>query len=153
MQRPTVNAKHSDFAKLVRMIRTHTGPQKSSAILHLNPPELGRMRVNVSLEKSQLTLSVHTESSHAKHVIAERMDLLRQSLDQHGVAIERFDVSDSLARESADDSRGYQPTSGNRQPTTTSRQSTTDNRQRLSKTHDIMFERVNAVDGRIDIRI
>ena len=62
-------------------------------------PELGRMFVDVKLHGSRVEIQVRTESAHARELLYERIESLRAALEQHGVRIDRFDVTTDLARD------------------------------------------------------
>ena len=84
----------SEFERLVRSIHMQAGKSRSSVTMQLNPPKLGRMRVEARLDGAFLTLSVRTQSTQARDLIQERLADLQLSLQKHGIQIERFDVQE-----------------------------------------------------------
>ena len=61
----TDESRSSMFARLVRSIRLQGGPYASSARIELDPPELGRMRIDVRVAGDEVRIGVRTESSAA----------------------------------------------------------------------------------------
>jgi len=83
----------SAFEEMIRSMRLRTGEHRSSAKIHLQPPRLGRVMVDLQLTGQSLRLSVRTETAEARTLIGERADRLRAALEQHGIHVERFDVT------------------------------------------------------------
>ncbi|MCH7720165.1 MAG: flagellar hook-length control protein FliK [Planctomycetes bacterium] len=80
------------FRKLLKSIHLSTGTRKSTARMLLNPPELGRMRVDVRLEDQRLYIEIRTERHQARELLAKNVQELRQSLERHGVRVEQFEL-------------------------------------------------------------
>lgn len=89
----TGGARRSEFEELVRSVRLFSGPRRSTARIQLDPPELGRIRVDLRMADSKLEISVLTNSAEAKAVLQERADLLCTALEHHGIHVEQFDIS------------------------------------------------------------
>lgn len=81
-----------DFDALVRAVRIRPGAQHSTARLHLDPPELGRMLVDVRMKDDELSIVVRTENPEAGRLLDARAGHLKSALEQAGIPIERFDV-------------------------------------------------------------
>lgn|GEM_PF-3121116 len=81
-----------EFADLVKSIRMNVGIRRSSAKLQLNPPNLGRVRVDVQMKDNVLEITVRTESDEASAVLRERADMLRAAMEHYGIQIDRFDI-------------------------------------------------------------
>ncbi len=81
------------FDRLVRSIRANIGRHESTARLQLNPPELGRIRVDVRLVQQRMQLQIRTQTQDAREAIAARLDGLRNALSQQGITVERIDVT------------------------------------------------------------
>ncbi len=93
----------SPFDALVRAIRLNPGAQYSSARLWLEPPELGRMQVDVRVHGRQVRIGVRTETAAARRIVSERAAELTEALERHGVTIEDFEVVAATPDESATD--------------------------------------------------
>lgn len=83
----------STFDRLVRTIRLQGGFKQSSARMQLDPPELGRLDVEVMLTANRLRIGVRTATAEARELLRDRVAELRAALEQHGIRIERFEVS------------------------------------------------------------
>lgn len=86
-------AARSAFDQLVRSIRLHAGVRQSSARLTLEPPELGRLHVNIRVEGDQVQINVRTETATARDLVSERAGQLTAALQQHGISVERFEIT------------------------------------------------------------
>lgn len=85
-------ALRSTYDDLVRSIRLRLGARQSSARIHLHPPELGRVRVDVRLEGEEVRIDVRTENNAARELLAERADRLAAALEEHGIRVRHFEV-------------------------------------------------------------
>lgn len=88
----TDETRSSMFARLVRSIRLQGGPHGSSARIELDPPELGRMRIDVRLAGEGIRIGVLTERKDACDLLNERLAGLKSALEQHGLRVERVEV-------------------------------------------------------------
>ena len=96
------DVKSSPFDQLIRSIRLRTSAQNSTARMHLQPPELGRVLVNVRLSGDELQVEVRTETSQARDVLLERSAGLRAALEQHGIRVGQFEVTGDLTTAGGD---------------------------------------------------
>jgi len=123
----TVNTRRpgaAAFEQLVQSIRMRSMAGRSSAQLQLNPPELGRIVVNVEMNGNDLLIDVHTETSEARDLLSERVTRLREALQGVGVHVDQFRV-DADVEAMPDQQVGYQNThENNEKPTTADRGST-----------------------------
>jgi flagellar hook-length control protein FliK len=81
------------FERIIRNMRLKAGERRSNAKMWLDPPELGRMTVNVRMEGDALTVDVRTENTEARDLLYERVAKLRSALLEHGIDINRFEVT------------------------------------------------------------
>jgi len=86
-------AQRSPFEKLVRAIRLQTGVKSSSARMHLHPPELGRLHVELRVDGDKIQIDVRTETDSARDLVYERAARLTQALERQGIHVGRFDVT------------------------------------------------------------
>lgn len=82
--------------------------------LRLSPPELGAVRLQVTMDKGVLSAQMETETTAARRVLLDNLGALRERLATQDVRIDRFDVD--LMDHSSTDARnmGDQQQSGNR---------------------------------------
>lgn len=89
----STSTQRSEFDQLIRSIRMTTSPHRSTARLQLNPPRLGRVRVDVRMEGQMLRIDVQTETGEARQLINERLAELRSALENHGLHLDRVTVN------------------------------------------------------------
>ncbi len=91
----TVNTRRpgaAAFEQLVQSIQMRSIGGRSSANLQLNPPELGRIVVNVEMDGDDVRINVHTETSEARDLVSDRVTHLREALEGVGIHVDRFQV-------------------------------------------------------------
>jgi flagellar hook-length control protein FliK len=60
--------------------------------LHLNPPELGALQVDVSMRDGVLSARIEAQTSTAQQILTDNISQLKDSLTQQGVSFDRIDV-------------------------------------------------------------
>ncbi|HEY3392267.1 MAG TPA: flagellar hook-length control protein FliK [Lacipirellulaceae bacterium] len=60
--------------------------------LRLSPPELGSLRLELSMQNGVMTAAVETETPAARQVLLDHFPALRERLAEQNIRIERFDV-------------------------------------------------------------
>jgi len=93
------SSSRGDFDRLVRSLRLRVGSHESTARLRLDPPELGWIRIQARVGSGRIELLVQTQRSGTAELIKARADRLQASLEQHGLSIERFEVTAVAASE------------------------------------------------------
>ncbi len=87
---------HSDgtetLNRTLQIIRTNLGIRQSRLTVQLSPPDLGKMNIEVKLIDSNLTLLIRTDTNHAKQALSQKLDSLRNTLQQQGINITRLEV-------------------------------------------------------------
>ena len=78
--------------RVLQVIRSNLGQRQSQMTVQLEPPELGRVRLEVKLVDSDLRLLVTTQTAEARQLFLDRMDTLRSNLEQGGINLSRFEV-------------------------------------------------------------
>jgi flagellar hook-length control protein FliK len=104
---------------------------KSSVVLRLDPPELGRVNVHMSVTNDVVSIRMVTTDDAARQVIERQLSQLQQSLTDKGIAFQDFQVQtgggsqqqqsshQGFAKHWADNS-GYSAFGGRRASTTVS---------------------------------
>ena len=85
----------SDNARFVQRVQQafqSVGDQGGSIRLRLSPPDLGTMQIDISVQKGQLTASVQTDTAQARNLMLDNLPALCESLAQHNIKIETFNV-------------------------------------------------------------
>jgi flagellar hook-length control protein FliK len=78
----------SRVARAIETAQDRGGPLN----LRLSPPELGSMRIELSLKQGVMTAKVETETAAARQTLLDNLPTLRVRLAEQNVRIERFDV-------------------------------------------------------------
>lgn len=100
----------------VRLLGGSNGSGKQEVTLQLDPPELGRMRLEVRMEEQTMSLRVDVQNRAVAKLVETRLPELRDALSAHGISIDKSQViirtadahGGSLGRES-DSSANQQP--------------------------------------------
>lgn len=96
-------------ARLVRRVAGAlrlAGQRGGELRLRLSPPELGSLRLHVTLKNGTLNARIEAQSHAARSLLLDSLPVLRERLSGQGVKIERFDVD--LMDQSPSDSPGPQ---------------------------------------------
>lgn len=80
------------FVQRVEQAFQSVGDQGGSVRLRLSPPELGSLRIEISVNKGQMNARVETETPAARNVLLDNLPALRERLAQHDINVQRFDV-------------------------------------------------------------
>lgn len=86
-------ARSEAVEQLARIVRSNLGARNSSMTLQLDPPELGHLRVDVRMHEQNLLLRFQAETQAARGMLETRLGELRQALEQHGIQLDRVEVS------------------------------------------------------------
>lgn len=78
--------------RLVKLIRAGAGRRDMRLTMQLNPPELGKVKIDLHMRRQEATLRLVTETPHARRLLAESSDTLREAMSRHGIEIVRLDV-------------------------------------------------------------
>ena len=60
--------------------------------LRLSPPELGAMRIQLSVKDGVMSASLETDNANARRVLLDHLPALRDRLAEQNIRIDRFDV-------------------------------------------------------------
>jgi len=93
------DSNRSGFDRLVQSMRLQLGTNRSTVRLRLDPPELGWMRIEVRVEGGRVQLLVQTEKTAAGELMRTRIAELQTALEQHGLRIDRFELTTAAAQE------------------------------------------------------
>jgi len=83
-----VAAQQRVAAEMAALVRVGGG----TADIELSPPELGRLRLRLSVRNRVLEGSIVVENAAVKQVLETNMDRLQVSLERQGLVFERLDV-------------------------------------------------------------
>ncbi|MBN2579310.1 MAG: flagellar hook-length control protein FliK [Pirellulales bacterium] len=80
------------FVQRVAQAFAAAGNHGGSVRLKLNPPELGALRLEITVRKGEMKARLEAETPAAKHLLLENLSLLRERLAEQDIRIQRFDV-------------------------------------------------------------
>ena len=85
-------ADHRRFVdRVARALPTAEG-RGGTLRLRLSPPELGALRLEVTLQNGVLTAKVEAETPLARSLLLDNLPVLRERLEDQGVRVDQFDV-------------------------------------------------------------
>lgn len=77
---------------LARVVRSRLGAHHSNMTIQLDPPELGRVRVDVKMHQDMLTLRFQTETEAGQNALQGRIRELTGALEGQGVRLDRVEI-------------------------------------------------------------
>jgi flagellar hook-length control protein FliK len=80
------------FVQRVERAFAAVGDRGGSLRLKLSPPELGSLRLEVTVRKGAIRARVEAETPEAKNLLLDNLPALRDKLAQHDIKIQQFDV-------------------------------------------------------------
>jgi flagellar hook-length control protein FliK len=78
--------------RILQVIRSNIGRRQSQITVQLDPPELGRLRMDIKLIDNNLNLAITTDNQEARQIILNRMETLRTNLEQNGITLGKVEV-------------------------------------------------------------
>jgi flagellar hook-length control protein FliK len=84
-----------DSAKFVQRVAnafSAVGQRNGSIRLKLYPPELGSLRMEITVKNGTLNARVEAETAAARSALVDNLPLLRERLAEQGIKVARFDV-------------------------------------------------------------
>jgi flagellar hook-length control protein FliK len=93
----------ANIERIVRLIHSRIGRERSVATLHLEPDSLGSIRLRMELREAAVALEVRAESDLAHRLLSEHLDDLRQALETSGLRLERIEFQPPTAAAAAGD--------------------------------------------------
>ena len=88
-----------------RALPAHIKNSEGSVTLKLNPPMLGRVDVNMSMNDGQLQAAFKTDQAVTRDILMQNMHVLREALAEQGIRATQFTVTSGLDARSSND--GY----------------------------------------------
>ena len=89
---PADQTAQENLNRIVQIIRSNIGRRQSQMTVQLDPPQLGKLRLDIRLNDNILQLNIMTETTEARQIIIDRMETLRANLETSGIQISRFEV-------------------------------------------------------------
>lgn len=92
------STRRTEFAKLMRNVRLNVGQRQSSATIQMNPPQLGRLRIDVRMTDQRLSVHVETQTIEGRALMTERAGELIDALRAGGIEVEQFEIIAAVQR-------------------------------------------------------
>jgi flagellar hook-length control protein FliK len=80
------------FVQRVARAFEAAGREGGAVRMRLHPPELGSLRVEITVRNGQMTAQIEAETSTAKNLLLDNLPALRERLAEQNIKVERFDV-------------------------------------------------------------
>jgi flagellar hook-length control protein FliK len=93
--------------QLVKKAVIHLRNGQGEAKIHLKPEFLGHIRMQVVTENHQVSIKILAEHAFVKEMLENNIQQLKSDLQQHGLAVERLEVSVSRDSAGFDHAREY----------------------------------------------
>ncbi len=82
----------ANVERVLRLMHSRLGRDRSVATLRMDPPELGMIRMRMDLRHNELTLWIDTETDAARRLLGEQLDALRRGLESAGIQLQRVEL-------------------------------------------------------------
>jgi len=105
---PAETSPQENIDRIVRVLRAHVGDRESQVRIQLDPPELGRVRIDIRMRGDVLFLNVETDTAAGRELLSSRLTELREALQQQGIVVERANVEMREAVQEAPQAREQQ---------------------------------------------
>jgi flagellar hook-length control protein FliK len=108
----------AQFAQRVARAFTAAADRGGAIRLRLHPPELGSLRLELTVRNGAMTARLETETESARTMLLENLPALKERLAGHQIKVDRFDVDwqaqsqGNLPQGSGEHSRWQPPAAG-----------------------------------------
>lgn len=92
----------ANVERILRLVHSRIGRERSVATLRLDPPELGTVRVHMDLRQENLSLRIETQTTAAQRLLHEQVETLRQRLEASGIYLDRIEIRAPAAGDGPD---------------------------------------------------
>jgi flagellar hook-length control protein FliK len=89
---PSTQVDRTKFVQRVQRAFAAVGEREGSVRLKLSPPELGSLKLEISVQKGVMKARVEAETPAAKSLLLDNLPDLRERLAQQNIHIRQFDV-------------------------------------------------------------
>ncbi len=78
--------------ELANVVRSRIGAKNSNMLLQLDPPELGKLRIDVQMRDGQFTVRLEAQTQAGHDALQSRLSDLRHNLEQQGIQLNQVEV-------------------------------------------------------------
>ncbi len=96
---PDTSASKNDanIERIMRFVRTQIGHDRARAVIRLDPPALGKIRVELQTQQQSVTLSIEADNKLAHRLLRDHVESLRQGMESAGIQLERVELRPLVA--------------------------------------------------------
>jgi flagellar hook-length control protein FliK len=95
------DAEGRNAAMMVRGIKTLVNQHGGAMTMRLDPPELGHVRIEMSIVRGVVTASFQAAAEPARELLQQTLPMLRHALEQQGLAVDRLTLHGSPSTQGA----------------------------------------------------
>ncbi len=129
--------------------------REGQVLLRLSPPELGSLRLEISVKQGALTATLEAETAAARNVLLDNLPALRERLAEQEIRIEKFDVDVRRdgQQQSENPATEDQKNQRSRNDSTSRRTVAKENMETVPKSATPLAGLANATDDGLDVVI
>jgi len=145
-----------DRARFVQRVSgaIRTAQQRDGQIqLRLSPPELGTLRIQLTIQEGAITAHLETETASARTVLLDNLPALRERLAELNITIEKFDVDVGQENKQAPEDPGNDPGQAEQRNGDRDKQSRVPREQESSTIATAASSAESASNSGLDVRI
>lgn len=101
--------------RIVTSIKSDLTPNGGTMKIRLDPPNLGQLQIDVSVDDGTLTASFQTSNEEATRLLSHSMQQLKHSLEAAGVSVDRIQVRQTSESSSSNSTRSGDQDSSSQQ--------------------------------------
>ncbi len=121
--------------------------------LRLSPPELGNLKIQLTVNESAITANLETETSAARTVLLDNLPALRERLADQGITIEKFNVDVGREGQQQADNHGAGERNEQNGSSDNGRRSTESSQTDTAPAESLLRATVRNTETGLDIRI
>lgn len=93
VERPMPINRQEIIQQIIDKVKVNFSPDKNEMIVQLKPDHLGKISLQVVSERGSVIAKMVAENDQVKAIIESNMQSLKDSLQQQGVSVQKFEVS------------------------------------------------------------
>lgn len=105
VQHPDDRFVEQNVDRIVTGIKSDLTPNGGTMKIRLDPPNLGQLNIDVTLDEGVLTASFQTTNDEATRLLSHSMQQLKQTLESAGVSVDKIQVRQTSSSEQSSNSR------------------------------------------------
>ena len=108
--RPVLDMTRSDMSQKLSSFIQQASESGKAMRIRLDPPELGSLQIEVGRVNGQIVARIEVDNPTARALVFEQLQMLRDSLQQQGLRVDRLEVeiNENLSREFGSDQSAEQ---------------------------------------------